>query len=150
MSVTQLFFLRRAQAPPTPWTHLWSVRRLWGVSDLADWEHFQASVLRIYIDAKPQNSVVKVLTRPAEPTLCPIIIGEREIHLWFHDPSSPRPQWVLRFRGPQYAALFARWFDELWALPNAHTLYGPNGLNEQEIERVRQKLEGLKTSSSQA
>jgi hypothetical protein len=149
LAAMQLFFLRRAEAPSTPWGHLWSVRQLFVVSGLTDWEDFKAVPVGIFAAAKPLNLVIKALVRPSEAALSPTIVGESDAHLRFGDPSSPLPHWALRFRGTQYAALFSRWYDELWQLPDAFTVYGPNGLNEQEIERVRQKLERLQTPSSQ-
>jgi len=63
----------------------------------------------------PVNFEVKNLSRKrVEATLSPRVVTDRDAVLTFDDATAPY-RWGLWFHGPQYTALFARWFDDLWA-----------------------------------
>lgn len=69
--------------------------------------------------------------------------GEREAIVSFEDPSLPHPHWGISYRGPQYAPLFARWFDEIWQSPASYAVFSRDGVHKQELDRIRLRLEAL-------
>lgn len=139
----------------SPWAHLWTKRTLFAIGDLAS---FEAFAMRLPLNGRPaapgfavaphsrtRNLTIKVLvkSRP-EPALSPLLIlGERAACLTFEEPSHPAPHWGIFLRGARYASLFARWHDEIWHSPDAYTIYSRDGINEQELERVRGRLEAM-------
>ncbi|MGH7865063.1 MAG: hypothetical protein ACREQB_08740 [Candidatus Binataceae bacterium] len=142
------FFLAPGSTSMSPWVHRWSVRFLFAVGDI---ESYQAMLLEtgpvgMFARRALHNGVIKLMVTNSSAALSPLIIGERDVFLKFEDPSSPLVHWSIRFRGPQYAALFSRWFDELWQLPEAYTVYARDGINQQGLEQVRQKLAALRKS----
>jgi hypothetical protein len=133
-----------------PWGHRWSARFLFAVGDIKSSEALleAGGMLGDLARGAPRNAVMKLMVTDLSAALSPTIIGERDTFLTFQDPSSPLVHWSIRFRGAQYATLFARWFDELWQMPEAYTVYTRDGLNQQGLEQVRQKLAALGESGA--
>jgi hypothetical protein len=141
------FVLEAGAASKGPWAHLWSVRNLFAVADLKDFEAIQGGPFRYVHERTPRNMTVKIIVHSIGAALSPTIIGERDSFLKFEDPSSPLVHWSIRFRGATAAALFTRWFDELWQMPEAYTVYTRDGTNQQGHEQVRKRLEALNKSN---
>lgn len=53
-------------------------------------------------------------------------------------------RWGVWFQSPQYLALFARWFDDLWAsIPDSYLVYSRSAFNQSAIDRIRRELEAV-------
>jgi len=140
LEASRAFNLGAGAAPKSPWARLWSVRYLFAVADWKDFEAIQLEPLRNIPEQAPRNATIKLIVHSLGAALSPTIIGERDSFLKFEDPSSPLVHWSIRFRGAAPAALFTRWFDELWQMPEAYTVYTRDGLSQQGLEQVRQRL----------
>ncbi len=141
LDALRAFWLVPSSTAMGPWGQRWSARFLFAVGDIRSSEALlETGLLGDLARRAPRNAVMKLMVTDSSAALSPTIIGERDAFLTFQDPSSPLVHWSIRFRGPQYATLFARWFDELWQMPDAYTVYTRDGLNQQGLEQVRQRL----------
>ncbi len=58
------------------------------------------------------------------------------------DADGANNRWGFRFQGRQYTAIFARWFDDLWAsIPESYLISSRTGVNQHVLDRIRQELE---------
>jgi hypothetical protein len=124
----------------TPWVTSWTLRYLFAAADeaavdrLRDWA-------TMALGRRPANVTIKLLPRHApQAALSPVVVGDYGVGLGIEDNSYPYPHFGVMFRGPQYAALFARWFDELWEDAHAVAVYAHGRLDERAIELVRRKV----------
>jgi hypothetical protein len=70
----------------------------------------------------------------AEAILTPNLVTDRDVVAALEDDSANN-RWGVRFRSPQYVAVFARWFDELWAsIPEAYLIQSRSGVDEKALE----------------
>ncbi len=162
VSAIHAFEVAPGDSNKSPWAHLWSKRMLFAVGDMASFEAFLArlpgddaqpiSGLGLVSNPKVLNVTMKVIVQPmSEAALSPLtIVGEREAIVSFEDPSLPYPHWGISYRGPQYAPLFARWFDEIWQSPASYTVFSRDGVHKQELDRIRLRLEALSAIDSAA
>ena len=73
--------------------------------------------------------------------LSPAVMTDRDALMIFDDATAGL-RWGVWFQGPQYLALFERWFDDLWAsIPENHLIYSGNGFNQSAIDRIRKEFE---------
>jgi len=73
--------------------------------------------------------------------LSPALMTDRDVVMIFEDASAGY-RWGVWFQGPQYLALFERWFDDLWAsIPDSYLIYSRNGFNQSAIDRIRKELQ---------
>jgi hypothetical protein len=102
------------------------------------------------IQQSPINVEIKMFTRATvESGLSPQTITDREVVLAFDDANAAL-RWGLLLEGRQYAGLFTRWFDDLWAsIPDAYLTYSRSGLNQKAIDLVRKELEAGKLRTRQ-
>ena len=91
----------------------------------------------------------KLLIRPrarAETFLTPNLVTDREVIVTL-DEDGANNRWGFRFQGRQYVAVFARWFDDLWAsIPESYLVSWRNGVNQQALDRIRKELEAAESA----
>jgi len=125
----------------------WSIRLVFAVAD-ANTLNFGAELMRTIGERHPLNHEVKFIVRSkVEAVISAALITDREAIIAFDDVGGAL-RWGILFQGAQYAALFARWFDELWSrVPDSHLVYSRNGLNQRVLDLIRKELEA--TASAQ-
>jgi hypothetical protein len=76
------------------------------------------------VSGNPLNLEVKFVVRSrVQAQLSPQTITDRDVVLALDDETAVM-HWGIHFQGRQYVALFAQWFDELWATTaDAHVVY---------------------------
>jgi hypothetical protein len=72
--------------------------------------------------------------------LSPAVITDREALLAFDDRTAAL-RWGIVFEDRAGAAFLARWFDDLWALPESYLVFSRNGVNQAAIDLIRKELE---------
>jgi hypothetical protein len=135
-----LAYLLAGDSPQDSRARRWSFRML---IRFANAEGFDRTMQMFApgIELNPINVEIKMFTRAkVESGLSPQTITDREVVLAFDDANAAL-RWGLLFEGRQYAGLFARWFDDLWAsIPDANLVYSRNGLNQKAIDLIRKEL----------
>jgi hypothetical protein len=98
----------------------WSIRAISAVAEAASLE-FAVEYLSGLSKRNPLNRELKLIARlNVEAVTSPALITDRETIIAFDDVSGAL-RWGILFQGRQYAALFARWFDEFWSrVPDSH------------------------------
>ena len=99
---------------------------------------------------KPLNAELKLRIRiraRAEAALTPHLVTDRDVVIVLDDDNAAY-RWGFVFQGHQYVAIFARWFDELWAsIPDGYLIGTRGGLNQQALDRIRKELEAVEAAS---
>jgi hypothetical protein len=138
-------YLLAADSPPDSRARRWSFRM---VLRFATTEGLDRTMQNFApgIEQNPINVEIKMFTRSkVESGLSPQTITDREVMLAFDDANAAL-RWGVLFEGRQYAGLFARWFDDLWAsIPDAYLVYSRSGLNQKAIDLVRKELEAAES-----
>ena len=90
---------------------------------------------------------MKFTTRSkVEAVISPALITDREAIIAFDDVGGAL-RWGILFEGPQYATLFARWFDELWSrTPDSYLVYSRSGINQKALDLIRTELEAVESA----
>jgi hypothetical protein len=96
----------------------------------------------------PLNLELKFFVRPEiEAMLSPGLMTDRDVVTIFDDTAAGL-RWGVWFQGPQYLALFQRWFDDLWAsIPDRYLVYSSKGFNQNAIDLIRKELELTATTT---
>lgn len=133
-------------SPPDGRARRWSVR---GMVTVATFEDFGASLEQFQqaLSGRPSNVEVKFILRSRiEAMLSPAIMTDRDAVMTFDDAGAAN-RWGVWFQGPQYLALFERWFDDLWAgVPESYLVYSRSAFNQTAIDRIRKELEAVEAS----
>jgi hypothetical protein len=97
----------------------------------------------------PLNQEDKLLLRvryEAEALVTPVLVTDRDVILALVDDRAGF-RWGFLFQGRQYVAVFARWFDELWAsIPIDYLVQSRDGVNEKALDRIRKELEAVEAA----
>lgn len=126
-----------------PWVTSWAIRTLDAIGDPRSLDNVRSTLERVS-RSRTTNQVSKILPRPgAQAAIFPMVLGDRAVALGLGDASSNDLKWGVILEGEQYAALFARWFDELWQDPEAITVFARGVVDEQAFARIRQRLTEL-------
>lgn len=129
---------------PNAKTRLWTTRNILTFTNLVGFDHWLAHTLPFFVEHKPLNAETKLLIKVrsrAEAILTPNLVTDRDVVVSLDDDSANN-RWGVRFRSPQYVAVFARWFDELWAsIPEAYLIQSRSGVDERALKRIREELE---------
>jgi hypothetical protein len=142
-----LAFGLKPGSPPDSKASMWSCRFILNMPNLETFNLNQEKVRPLFVDPRPLNNETKLVVRSrVEAVLSPSLVTDREVLLTFDDINSPA-RWGLLLQGPQYVAVFARWFDELWAsIPDTYLVYSRSGTNLAALDRIRQELEAVEAS----
>jgi hypothetical protein len=144
-------FQLSTSSPPSSKVRFWSSRVIVTVTDVENFDYWREHIAPFYWDRKPLNLELKVRVRVhssgTEAHMTPHIVTDRDVVVSLDDDNASY-RWGFLFQGRQYVAVFARWFDELWAgLPDSHLVYSRTGANEKALDRVRKELEAAETAS---
>jgi hypothetical protein len=133
-------------SPPDGIARRWSVRWIVAFATLQDFDTTFEQAARPLLAGKPTNVELKILVRPRiEAMLSPAVTTDRDALMVFDD-ANVGLRWGVWFRGPQYLALFERWFDDLWAsIPDNYLFYSRNGFNQSVIDRIRKELRDVES-----
>jgi hypothetical protein len=128
-------------------TRWWSIRALLSVHNLEGLEFF-LNFYRPLTEQMPLNLEVKFALRPLpDALLSPTLCTDHEAVIRFDDLSGSF-RWGVLFRGPQYTALFVRWFEDAWArVPDSYLVYSREGLNQKAIDLITGELGGSGVAS---
>ena len=141
-------FALRPGSPPVAKARLWTSRNILTFTNLEGFDQWRDEALPLFIELGALNHETKLLIRArsrAEAILTPNLVTDREAIVTLDDDRTNN-RWGFLFRGSQYVAVFARWFDELWAsIPDSYLIYSRNGLNEKAVDRIRKELEVAET-----
>lgn len=144
-------FLRTEESPLDARARFWYVRIAWVISTLDAFdsalEHFRVN----YFQLRPLNLELKFAVRPkVEALLSPGLVTDRDVYLSYGNQVGGQ-SWAVSFHGQQYAAVFARWFDDVWSdIPDTYLVYSRNGLNQKALDLIRSELEiGATTTDHQ-
>jgi hypothetical protein len=102
-----------------------------------------------FIALNPLNLEVKIFSKPrVQSLLSPQTITDRDTALIFDDASAAF-RWGLVLEGVQYASLFARWFDDLWAsVPDSYIMYSRKGLDQKALELLRREIAAIEAAQA--
>lgn len=129
-----------------PWVASWSVRTLVAIGDERSLEGLRA-MLASAAKAGHTNQTIKLLPRPGtQAAIAPVVVGDQAVALGLEENSLAYPHWGVLFRGQQYAALFARWFDELWQDPEVITVFTRGTADDAAFERVCKRVAELRVA----
>jgi hypothetical protein len=128
----------------------WSMRVIITITSLENFDVWRSDVLPVYWEQKPLNAELKLRIRiraRAEAALTPHLVTDRDVVIVLDDDNAAY-RWGFVFQGHQYVAIFARWFDELWAgIPDGYLIGTRGGLNQQALDRIRKELEAVEAAS---
>jgi hypothetical protein len=129
-------------SPPDGRARRWSIRWIVAFASLQDFDLAFEPVARQALAGNPANVELKILVRPRiESMLSPAVMTDRDVIVVFDDATAAL-RWGVSFQGPQYLALFQRWFDDLWAsISDSYLIYSRTGLNQAAIDLIRNELE---------
>lgn len=130
--------------------HRWLSRSIWTFASVYALKSGLEFIRNLPGASEALNVEIKVQLRPRpEAVVSPSQITDRDVFLSYDDETTPF-RWGLALQGPQYVALFARWFDDRWAaISDTYVIYSRNGLNEKAVDRIRKELEAAEATGEQ-
>ena len=130
-------------------TRSWTNRSILTFTNTEGFDRWHQHAAPVFIAGNPLNVESKLLIRPrarAEAFLTPNLVTDREVIVTL-DEDGANNRWGFRFQGRQYVAVFARWFDDLWAsIPDSYLISSRNGVNQQALDRIRKELEAAESA----
>jgi hypothetical protein len=141
-----LAYLLSKDSPSDSRARRWSIRLFGGVASvpaLDSWMELGGPAIAL----NPLNLEVKIFAKlRVQSLLSPQTITDRDTALVFDDASAAF-RWGLMLEGVQYASLFARWFDDLWAsVPDTHLVYSRKGLDQQALDLLRSEIAAIEAA----
>jgi hypothetical protein len=131
-------------SPPHAKSRLWTVRNILTFTDLENFDRWRESIQPLYFERTPLNSETKILVRirsRPEGVLTPNLVTDRDVIVTLDDDRTNN-RWGFLFQGRQYVAVFARWFDELWASISDDYLVESRGeVNQKAVSEIGKELE---------
>jgi hypothetical protein len=126
-----------------PRARRWSLRSFVGLATVEDLDRYVESMRQLW-DQRPANAELKlVAVQSVNATLAPRTITDREAFLVYDDGRSTM-RWGLALQGPDYTALVAQWYDEMWAkIPPENLVYSHAGWHDKALDLVRSPVEAL-------
>jgi hypothetical protein len=147
LSAAMAFGLRPG-SPPDAKMRLWTVRFILTFTNLKGFDQWREQVAPLFVELAALNYETKLLIRArsrSEAILTPNVVTDREAIVSLDDDRTNN-RWGFLFRGSQYVAVFARWFDELWAsIPDAYLIQSRSQIDQkavdEAVDRIRKELE---------
>jgi len=137
-------------SPPDAKARLWTSRNILTFTNLESFDQWREQAAPLFIAQGALNMESKLLIRTrsrAEAILTPNVVTDRDVIVTLDDDRTNN-RWGLLFRGSQYVAVFARWFDELWAsIPDTYLVYLRGGFDQKAVDRIRSELEAAESAS---
>jgi hypothetical protein len=137
-----------AGSPPDAKGRLWTSRNILTFTNLEGFDVWREHTLPLFIELGALNFETKLLIRArsrAEAILTPNLVTDRDAFVTLDDDRANN-RWGFLFQGSQYVAVFARWFDELWAsIPDTYLIQSRSGVNQKALERIRKELEAVES-----
>ena len=128
---------------------MWSLRNILSIPSVEAFDYWRESWLPLYRERTPINMEAKLVVRfrtRAEAILTPNLITDHDVVVSMMDDRAAF-RWGFLFQGPQYVAVFVRWFDDLWAsIPDRYLVQSRNGVDEKALERIRKELEAAEAA----
>jgi hypothetical protein len=144
-NATMAFELQSGSVPDAK-VRFWSIRTILTVTGVENFDYWHEHIMPFYLEPKPLNLELKVRIRLGSNTeghLTPNIVTDHDVFVSLDDDKASHRCGFL-FQGRQYVAVFARWFDDMWAnIPDARLVYSRSGLNQKALDRIRKELEAL-------
>lgn len=140
----------RPGSPPDAKARLWTARNILTFTNLEGFDQWREQAVPLFSELGALNLETKLLIRArsrAEAILTPNLVTDRDAIVTLDDDRTNN-RWGFLFRGSQYVAVFARWFDELWAsIPDTYLILSRSGFDQKALDRIRSELEAAEAAS---